>query len=220
MGRVVKAVAYIRVSTKEQDEEIQRRAIEDFCNSRSIEIVKWYIDRGESGAKPFKTRPNAQQLLREIDELKPNCIIAWSLDRLGRTMLDTLNTVIELENRGYKVITVKEEWLQTLNNNIRKLILGILSWVAEFERRRIRERQEEAWRQGKQKGRPPKLRDEELEYYLRKYPTLSLRDITDLINAERHRKNLPEVSYYTVYQRAKKLGYRRMLSKLRKRSSR
>lgn len=69
-------------------------------------------------------------------------------------MLDTLNTVIELENRGYKVITVKEEWLQTLDDNIRKLVLSILSWVAEFERKRIRERQEEAWRMGKQKGSP------------------------------------------------------------------
>jgi len=209
----VKAIAYIRVSTREQDEHIQRKAIEEFCKSRGIGIVKWYIDKGESGAKPFKDRPGAKQLLEGLDSVKPDCIIAWSLDRLGRTMLDTLNTVIELENKGYKVITVKEEWLQSLNDNIRKLILSILSWVAEFERKRIRERQEEAWKQGKQKGRPPKLKDEELEYYLRKYSTLSLRDITDLINADRRRKGQPEVSYYTVYARAKKLGYQRKITK-------
>ena len=209
----MKAIAYIRVSTKEQDEHIQRRAIEEFCKSRGNSIVKWYIDKGESGAKPFKDRPGAKQLLEELDVVKPDCIIAWSLDRLGRTMLDTLNTILELENRGYKVITVKEEWLQSLNDNIRKLILSILSWVAEFERKRIRERQEEAWRQGKQKGRPPKIREEELEHYLNKYPTLSLRAITDLINGERRRKGLPEVSYYTVYAKAKKLGYRRKIIK-------
>lgn len=210
----MKAVAYIRVSTREQDEEVQRRAIEDFCNAKGIEVVKWYVDKGESGGKVLKDRPQARLLLEELDKLKPDVIVGWALDRFGRTMLDTLNTIIGLENRGYKVITVKEEWLQTLDNNIRKLILGILSWVAEFERKRIRERQEEAWRQGKQKGRPPKLRDDELEQYLRKYPTLSLRAITDLINAERRRKRLPEVSYYTVYARTKKLGYRRRMAKV------
>jgi len=209
----MKGVAYIRVSTKEQDEEVQRKAIEEFAKARGIEIVKWYVDKGVSGSKVFKERPEASRLLEELEQHKPDVIIAWSLDRLGRTMLDTLNTVINLENKGYKVVTVKEEWLQSLNDNIRKLILSILSWVAEFERRRIRERQEEAWRQGKQKGRPPKIRDKELERYLKKYPTLSLRAITDLINAERHRKGLPEVSYYTVYAKAKKLGYKRKLTK-------
>ena len=209
----MRAVAYIRVSTKEQDEEVQRKAIMDFARKRNLKILKYYIDKGESGATVFKERPSAKQLLEELDKLKPECIVAWSLDRLGRTMLDTLNTVLELEKQGYKVVTIKEEWLQTLDDNIRKLILSILAWVAEFERKRIRERQEEAWRQGKQKGRPPKLREEELEQYLKRYPTLNLRAITDLINADRRRKGLPEVSYYTVYKKAKKLGYRRRLAK-------
>lgn len=209
----LRAVAYIRVSTREQDEHVQKNAIMEFARQRGVEIVEWYIDKGESGSKPFKERPGAKRLLEEIDVLKPDVVIAWSLDRLGRTMIDTLNTIKSLEDRGYKIMTVKEEWLQTLDDSIRKLILSILSWVAEFERKRIRERQEEAWRQGKQKGRPPKLKDEELRQYLRKYPTLSLRAITDIINGERRRKGLPQVSYHTVYYRAKKLGYKRKLVK-------
>ena len=140
----MRCVAYIRVSTKEQDEEVQRKAIREFAKQRGIEVVEWYIDKGESGAKSFRERPQARKMLEELETVKPDCVVAWSLDRLGRTMLDTLNTVIKIENRGVKVITVKEEWLQTLDNNIRKLILSILAWVAEFERRRIRERQEEA----------------------------------------------------------------------------
>ncbi len=128
-------------------------------------------------------------------------------------MIDTLNTIMELEKKGYKVITVKEEWLQTLDDNIRRLVLSILSWVAEFERKRIRERQEEAWRQGKQKGRPPKITEKELEHYLRKYQFLSIRAITDLINADRKRKCLEPVSYYTILAKAKKLGYRKLIVK-------
>jgi len=209
----VKCVAYIRVSTKEQDEEVQRKSIEEFAKSKNIEVVKYYVDRGVSGVKTFKDRPSASQLLQELDQLKPDCIISWALDRIGRSMLDTIGAVLGLERKGVKVITIKEEWLQTLDENVRKLILSILAWVAEWERRRIRERQEEAWRQGKQKGRPPKLTKEEVEYYLRKYPNLSLKDIWRLINAERREKGLEEVSYWTLVRKVKELGYTRKLSK-------
>ena len=166
---VLKGVAYIRVSTKEQDESVQLESIKQFCSLKGIELLKVYIDKGESGSKPFKERPEANKMIKELEEIKPDVIVSWALDRFGRTMLDTLNMVISLENMGYKIITVKEEWLQTLDENIRKLILGILSWVAEFERKRIRERQEEAWKQGKMKGRPPKVSDDVLKEYYRKY---------------------------------------------------
>jgi len=159
-------LAYIRVSTKEQDENVQRRAIEDFASARGIKVVKWYVDKGVSGARPFAERAEAVRLLADLELFKPDCVVAWSIDRLGRSMLDTLNTILMLEAKGVRVITVKEEFLQTLDPNIRKLILSILSWVAEYERRRIRERQEEAWRQGKPKGRPSKVPDEVvLKYY-------------------------------------------------------
>lgn len=165
----MRAVGYVRVSTREQDEEVQFRAIEDFVKGRGFNLIKIYIDKGESGAKPFVDRPSASQLLDEIDILKPDFVVAWSLDRLGRTMLDTMNTILMLEERGVKVLTIKEEFLQTLDPNIRKLILSILAWVAEYERRRIRERQEEAWRQGKIKGRPKKVSDEVILQYYQKY---------------------------------------------------
>ena len=183
----MRCVAYIRVSTREQDEEVQRRAIEEFAKARGVEILKWYIDKGESGAKLFKERPGASQFLSELDQLKPECLVAWSIDRLGRTMLDTMNTVLELENRGVKVITVKEEFLQTLDPNMRKLVLSILAWVAEFERRRIRERQEEAWRAGKQRGRPPKVDDDTILRYFKQYVVdkgLSVKDMWKIMRAD------------------------------------
>jgi len=210
----MKAVAYIRVSTKEQDEEVQRRAIEEFARKHNIVIVKYYVDKGQSGAKKFIERPGAKELLEEIDKLRPDVLLAWSLDRIGRSMLDTLNTVIMLEKeKGVKVVTIKEEFLQTVDENFRKLIISMLAWFAEFERKRIRERQEEAWRQGKQKGRPPKITREEVEYYLKKYSNLSLRDILRIINSERREKGKPEISYWTLYKKVKELGYTRKFSK-------
>jgi DNA invertase Pin-like site-specific DNA recombinase len=197
----MKCVAYVRVSTKEQDEEIQKKAIEEFIRTKNMEIIKWYIDKGESGAKLFKERPAASQLLKEINELKPDCIISWSLDRLGRTMLDTLNTIMEFESKGIKIITIKEEWLQTLDSNIRKLIISILSWIAEFERRRIRERQEEAWRQGKQKGRPQKVSDGVILQYIKKYQGLSKKAIWKLLKADGY-----DISYDRFIKRIKRIS--------------
>ncbi|MEM4847686.1 MAG: recombinase family protein, partial [Thermosphaera sp.] len=59
----VKAFAYIRVSTREQDEDVQRKAIEEFAYRNGIEIVEWFIDKGVSGSLPFSQRPSSQQLL-------------------------------------------------------------------------------------------------------------------------------------------------------------
>ena len=209
----VKAVAYIRVSTKEQDEMVQARAIKEYAEKNDIEIVKWYVDKGESGAKPFTERPSASRLLSELPETRPEALVAWSLDRIGRSMLDIVETVMKLERSGLRVITVKEEWLRTLDPNIRNLILSVLAFVADFERRRMRERQQEAWRQGKQKGRPPKITLEEVERYINKYPDLPISALTVVINADRRRHRKPPVSYHTVREKLKQLGYTRKFIK-------
>jgi DNA invertase Pin-like site-specific DNA recombinase len=196
-------VAYIRVSTKEQDEEVQRKAIEDYAGRQKVEIAEWYVDKGESGAVPFKNRPAANKMLEDLGKIKPECVLSWSIDRLGRSMLDTMNTILELESKGVRVITVKEEFLQTLDPNIRKLILSILSWVAEYERRRIRERQEEAWKHGKQKGRPPKVSDHVIKQYYKQYVAergLSVRDMWKIMYKDGY-----HISYDRLLKRIKKL---------------
>jgi len=199
----MRCVAYIRVSTKELDENIQMNSIMEFSKSRGIEILEWYIDKGVSGTNPFSQRPEAIRLLQDLSRLKPECIVSWSVDRIGRTMLDTLNTIISFEEKGVKIITVREEFLQTLDSNVRRLILSILSWVAEFERRRIRERQEEAWRQGKQKGRPQKVSDVTILRYYKTYVVergISMKDMWKIMKGDRI-----DISYHRLIERIKEL---------------
>jgi len=195
------AWAYIRVSTKEQDEEVQKKAIDDFCGSRGITLARVFVDKGESGGKPFQERPSAKQLLDELAVEKPQAVIVWSIDRIGRSMIDTLSTIMMIESYGVKVISVKEEWLQTLDDNVRKLILSILTWVAEWERRRIRERQLEAWAQGKQKGRPRKIKREIVEKYLKKY-----RDVPLTVLVKIMRSDGMDISYSTLRRYVEELG--------------
>ncbi|MBS7642639.1 MAG: recombinase family protein [Candidatus Bathyarchaeia archaeon] len=199
----MKAIGYVRVSTREQDEEVQLKAIKEFLETKGFELVKIYVDKGEPGAKPFIDRPSASQLVKEIDILKPDFVVAWSLDRLGRTMLDTMNTVLMLEERNVKVLTIKEEFLQTLDPNIRKLILSILAWVAEYERRRIRERQEEAWKQGKIKGRPKKINDEIILQYYQKYRRYGNKKYIWLRLCEDYKQSV--ISYDRFLKRLKQL---------------
>lgn len=65
-------------------------------------------------------------MLHYVEETKPDVVVIWSTNELRRTMIDTLNTVIVLVEKRIKVISVKEGWLQTLDDNARRLILSIL----------------------------------------------------------------------------------------------
>ncbi|MDR5676273.1 MAG: recombinase family protein, partial [Armatimonadota bacterium] len=105
-----------------------------------------------------------------------------------------------------RVLSVREEFLQTLDEGVRKLLLSILAWVAEQERRRIRERQEAAWAAGKQKGRPRKLKDETIEKYLKRYPMLPLTAIQALIAQQEG----ISVHYETLRKAVRRLGYARV----------
>ncbi|MEM4570344.1 MAG: recombinase family protein [Desulfurococcaceae archaeon] len=144
-------------------------------------------------------------MVKDLEAERVDAVVVGSVDRLGRSTTDTLNTVIELGNKGIRVLSVKEEWLQTLDENVRKLLLSALAWFAEFERKRIRERQLEAWSLGKQKGRPRKLKPEVVERYLKKYNTLPLSSILKIMRADGI-----NVSYSTLRNYVKELGYHRV----------
>jgi DNA invertase Pin-like site-specific DNA recombinase len=80
------------------------------------------------------------------------------LDRLHRSMVGAITTVLELDRLGVEVISLKEPWLDT-SGPVRSLLVAIFGWVAEQERVRLIERTkaglERARAQGKRLGRPP-----------------------------------------------------------------
>jgi len=135
---------YIRVSTKEQniDRQIQ-------------EGVNAYIDK-ISGSVPFAERPSAKKLLRDIKKGIVTEVEVNSIDRLGRSTLDVMQTIQNLTEKGVNVIS-KKEGLQTIidgkENPMSKLLVGILGTLAEFELSRIRERQAEGIAKAKEQGR-------------------------------------------------------------------
>ena len=133
-------VKYIRVSTIEQNTDRQ----EDFKGLT-------YKDKC-SGSIAFKDRKEATKLLAN-DEVTE--VLVHSIDRLGRTTIDIMQTIQGFTSRGINVISEKEG-LKTIvdgkENPVAKMMIGILGTLAEFELNRAKERQAEGIAKAKAKG--------------------------------------------------------------------
>lgn len=127
--------AYLRVSTGEQTTDNQRPDVERLAAARGGVVGRWYTDEGVSGSRA--RRPGLDALMR--DAKNGDTVLVWRLDRLGRSMLNTLNTVRELDARGVGLASVGEPWLST-DGPMRSLLLAVFAWFAEYERTTIVER--------------------------------------------------------------------------------
>jgi len=154
----MRLVAYIRVSREDEQPENQEFAVYRWAAERGHQIIEAVRDVGVSGALPPGERPGwqkATQLLESADG-----VVVYALDRIARSLWDLATVVRELEARGKILLSVREEWLQSVDPKVRQLIISVLGWAAEMEREFIRERTKEAIArlkaQGKAVGRPPK----------------------------------------------------------------
>ena len=103
----MRVVKYQRTSTTHQDVENQTKSID-----RQIELLGWTCV-GEykeqvSGTVSRDTRPELRQLLRDSRLRKFDRVIVYSLDRLGRSTVDVINTIHELEEVGVHTFIVKD----------------------------------------------------------------------------------------------------------------
>jgi putative DNA-invertase from lambdoid prophage Rac len=121
-------IAYYRVSTGDQSIEAQRSAMGGSFDQE-------HKDEGVSGATLAADRPGFAKLLETVRRGDTVCV--YAVDRLGRDALDVQGTVRTLIDKG---VVVDVHGLGPITGDIGKLILAVLSQVAEMERNRIRER--------------------------------------------------------------------------------
>lgn len=136
---------YIRVSTLEQNTD--RQVTEHFDG-------KVYLDK-ISGSTSLNERPQGSKLMQDIQSGLITELHIHSIDRLGRNTIDILTTIELIIKLGCNVIAEKEALTMIINgkvNPIAKMMLGILSTLAEFELSRIKERQAEGIASAKSKG--------------------------------------------------------------------
>ena len=88
-----RAVLYLRVSTLDQTTANQERELREIAGRMGCEIIKVYKDHGISGAKARDERPALDALCRDATKRQFDMVMAWSVDRLGRSLKDTVQRV-------------------------------------------------------------------------------------------------------------------------------
>ena len=158
--------AYGRVSTKDQTTENQRFEIE----RAGYKADYWYADEGVSGKVSASQRPQFAKLLGQIRD--GEMLVVSKLDRLGRDALDVGATIKALAARKIEVLVLQLGKMD-LTSPAGKLMLNMLSAVAEMERDLLVERTQaglaRAKQQGKTLGRPTKTTDEQRAQIIAKH---------------------------------------------------
>ena len=166
-------VGYARVSTIEQSLDLQTDAL----NAAGCEKI--FTDVGSGVKTERKGLNNALSHLRANDIL-----VVWKLDRLGRSLLDLINTVKLLEKNKVGLKSLHEAIDTTTPSG--QLFFHIFGALAEFERELIRERTKAgliaARARGRLGGRPNKLSHQQREQILEHYrgKQLSINEICRL----------------------------------------
>ncbi len=146
---------YARVSTTQQDPEVQLRELRTLVAARGWTIADEYVDAGISGAST--SRPELSRLLADAHKGCFAGILVWRLDRLGRSLRHLVTVVEDLLARGIEVISATEPHMDSTTPTGR-LLRNIFASVAEYEREMIRERViaglRKAKASGKHVGRP------------------------------------------------------------------
>ena len=156
MGETKRAAIYLRVSTDKQTVENQRIALAAVAERRGWQIVGTFSDKGISGAKGREDRPGLDDLLKRAQRREFDVVMAWAIDRIGRSLIDLLNTIETLKACGVGLYLDQQSIDTTTPAG--KLMFQVTGAFAEFERSMIRQRVnaglKRAVEQGKQLGRP------------------------------------------------------------------
>jgi DNA invertase Pin-like site-specific DNA recombinase len=152
-----RAAIYLRVSTVDQHTSNQEHELRQAADRAGWEVVKVYRDHGISGAKSRDKRPAFDALCRDANRRQFDVVMAWNVDRLGRSLQDLVAFLSELQ--ALKVdLFLHQQGLDT-TTPAGKAMFQMLGVFAEFERSIIRERVRagllRARREGKRLGRPP-----------------------------------------------------------------
>ena len=185
-----KIFAYVRVSSKEQNTDRQIVAIKEYCKGNDMELQERDIIIDKQSGKDFN-REGYQTLKTQLARAG-DIIIIKELDRLGRDMEQIKEEWQELTKAGINIIVIDTEILNTSNKSdlektlISNIVFELLSYMAEKERLKTRQRQREgiaqAQAKGKHLGRPSidysTITDKQRELIKEYYPVWKSKEIT------------------------------------------
>src|SRR5262249_47882090 len=152
-----RAAVYLRVSTQDQTTSNQEHELRQAAERAGWQVAKVYKDHGISGAKGRNGRPAFDALCRDAIKRQFDVVMAWNVDRLGRSLKDLVAFLSELHALGIDLF-LHQQGLDT-TTPAGKAMFQMLGVFAEFEHSIIQERVraglQRAKREGKRLGRPP-----------------------------------------------------------------
>lgn len=152
---MIKAYGYARVSTQGQDISLQVKQIKDYAQFRDIELVGLFQDKA-SGKDLNRQDFNRMIETLETNPLNVNAVIITKLDRMGRSLLDLINTTKWMDDKKIGLISITNSIDTTTKEG--RLFFYIMGALGEYERELIMERtqagREEAIKNGVKMGRP------------------------------------------------------------------
>ena len=134
----MRAALYHRVSTLDQDPAGARAELRAAAERLGASVV---LEVEETGSGAANNRPGLLEVLEAARRGRIELVLVVALDRWGRSPLDLLSNLRELEGAGVRFMAVRQGLdLRTGGDAMSRLMLSVLAGVAEFERELIRDR--------------------------------------------------------------------------------
>jgi DNA invertase Pin-like site-specific DNA recombinase len=164
MKPTITAAIYARVSTLDQQHDMQRHELNEYCARMGWNVIE-YSEKASS----VKKRPELDRLMRDAQQRKFDVVLVWRMDRFARSLPQLLENIRALDAAGVRFVCPSQGIDTDHKNPAARLMMQMLGAFAEFERaiivERVRAGVAEAQRKGTHCGRPRKIfrRDEALE---------------------------------------------------------
>jgi DNA invertase Pin-like site-specific DNA recombinase len=137
-SKPMRVAVYHRVSTLDQDPTLARDELRAAAARPGGEVV---LEVEETGSGARNDRPGLQRVMEAARRGRLDAVLVWKLDRFGRSALDVLANIRDLDAAGVRFIAATQGVdVRPGGDAMSRLILGVLASVAEFERDLIRER--------------------------------------------------------------------------------
>jgi len=200
-----KTIAYLRVSSADQDLEKNKADILHLANDKGLGQVEW-VEEKLSGRVSWKKREIAQ-ILEEL-QAKDNLIVS-ELSRLGRSMLECMEILSIASQKEINIYAVKGNW--QLDQSIQsKIIAMAFAMAAEIERDLISQRTKEALlakkKAGVKLGRPRGTGKSKLDKYRPEIEGLLANGSTQKFIAQRYNTTEANLSQWMKKHKLKRAG--------------
>jgi DNA invertase Pin-like site-specific DNA recombinase len=152
--RSQRVAIYLRVSKEDQDPDNQLIQLREFCERwEGHELVAEYVDH-ESGTRGRRERKDFDKMFADAARRRFDVLLFWALDRFSREGIrKTIAYLQRLDDCGAAFKSYTEPFLDTDNELIAHIVLGVTSYYAQQEALRISERTRAGLQRGRRNGK-------------------------------------------------------------------